>query len=178
MPTALVTGASRGLGLEWCKQLTEKGWTVLAACRAGAEAPQLASLAVTPVTLDVADGKSVAGLSTVLDGVALDLLVNNAGVRHEECGPNVKVEDIDFDSYSSVLATNMLGPCRVLAAALPALARADQGAFKVVNVSSKLGSIGFVDKTRALHPMHPNAWAYRRSHAVVPHPSYRRDVVH
>ena len=42
--TALVTGASRGLGLEWCKQLSEKGWTVYAGCRGGTDAESLQSL--------------------------------------------------------------------------------------------------------------------------------------
>ena len=68
--------------------------------------------------------------SGVLEAVSLDLLVNNAGIRPEECGPDKKISEIDFAAMQGVLTTNMIGPMRVLAACLPALQRAS--AFKVV----------------------------------------------
>ena len=168
MPAALVTGASRGLGYEWAKQLSEKGWTVFAACRAGSDAPTLTSLSVTPVALDVADPASVAKLGGVLDGasVPLDLLVNNAGIRPEECGPDKKLGDIDFAAMETVLATNSIGPMRVLAACLPALGRA--GAFKVVNISSALGSCALAAHSRkAFGNIAATDIAYRSSKAAL-----------
>lgn len=166
--TALVTGASRGLGFEWVKQLSEKKWKVYAACRAGADAPSLASLGATviPVALDVSDAASVAKLSEVLDGVALDLLVNNAGIRPEECGPDKKLGDIDYAAMESVLKTNAVGPMRVMSACLPALSRA--GAFKVVNISSALGSCALAAHTRkAFHNIAGTDLAYRSSKAAL-----------
>ena len=77
-------------------------------------------------------------LGAVLEGVSLDLLVNNAGIRPEESGPDKSLEDIDYAVYEKVLSTNTVGSMRVLAACLPALKRA--GKFKVINVSSALGS--------------------------------------
>lgn len=162
--TALVTGASRGLGLEWCKQLSEKGWTVYACCRAGTEAEALQSLSVTAVKLDIADAVSVSALTSVLEGVSLDLLVNNAGVRLEECGPDKALADIDYAAMETELITNTIGPCRVLSACLPALRRAD--AFKVVNISSALGSCFLAAHTRkCFHNIKGTDLAYRTSKA-------------
>ncbi|EOD35722.1 hypothetical protein EMIHUDRAFT_252553 [Emiliania huxleyi CCMP1516] len=209
MPTALVTGASRGLGLEWCRQLSDKGWTVYAACRAGPAAPALAPLNVTPVMLDVADPASVAGLAAALEGVDLDLLVNNAGIRPDECGPDKTLGEMDYSAMEAtrraagklchgpfkinilaqaVLATNTIGPMRVLSACLPALKRA--GAFKVLNVSSGLGSCSLAAHTRrAFGNIAATDLAYRSSKAALnmatalaalelgePRPSHLRDT--
>jgi NAD(P)-dependent dehydrogenase (short-subunit alcohol dehydrogenase family) len=166
MKTALVTGASRGLGLEWAKQLADKQWTVYAACRAGADAPSLQGLAVTPVMLDIADPASVAKLGDILEGVSLDLLVNNAGIRPEECGPDKKLGEIDFGTMEQVMTTNSVGPIRVLSACLPALARA--GAFKVINISSALGSCALAAHTRkAFSNIAGTDLAYRSSKAAL-----------
>jgi len=150
--TALVTGASRGLGLEWTRQLRARGWRVFAACRAGAGAFRDADKErlLVPIALDVADAASVATLGPALEGVALDLLVNNAGTRPEACGPDKLIDAIDFDAMDVTLRTNVVGPCRVLAAALPALARAaaEANKFIVINTSSSLGSTAAVKGTR------------------------------
>lgn len=147
MKTALITGASRGLGKEWVLQLSEReDWTVLAACRG--TPPTDLPKGVTPVALDVADERSVASLVALLEGKALDLLVNNAAVRPD---PDLLLDEIDYEAMSHALVTNSVGPCRVLVAVLPALARAE--AFTVVNVSSTLGSIAAVKDTREKFPI-------------------------
>lgn len=146
MPTALVTGASRGLGLEWCRQLSEGGYRVLAACRSGKAAESLKGLEVEPLSLDISSKESVDALAKILENETIDLLVNNAGIRPEECGPDKTISEFDFEAMSLTLDTNCVGAMRVLVASLPALAKSK--AFKVVNVSSALGSIEFVTHTR------------------------------
>src|ERR1051326_2461597 len=91
MPTTLITGANRGLGLEFARQYAADGWHVLAACRDPDRAADLQALAAGPGSregggtvdvqpLDVADGGSVAALAGRLAGRPIDLLVNNAGL--------------------------------------------------------------------------------------------------
>ena len=142
MKTILVTGASRGIGLEWTRQCLERGHRLLATCRLPEACPTLDAfrekhsdtLEVLP--LDVEDEASVSDLFAKLDerGETIDLLFNNAGV-------------IDWDDLSTVSAAslehvykvNLVGALLVLRAAVPCLRRS--GNPVVVNVSSRLGSI-------------------------------------
>ncbi len=138
MPTALITGAGRGLGLEFARQFAADDWTVLAGVRAPERADDLRSIDgdVSPVPLDVADPASVAILAERLSGIPIDLLVNNAGIF----GPReMAIGAFDFDTWRAVLEVNTLAPMRVAEAFLEHL-RAGQGR-RVVTVSSKMGSI-------------------------------------
>ncbi|MCG8693658.1 MAG: SDR family NAD(P)-dependent oxidoreductase, partial [Minwuiales bacterium] len=86
MPTAVITGANRGLGLEFARQYAADGWRVHACCRNPDKAVDLAALAessggtVTVHRLEVTDGAAVAALAESLGGAPVDLLLNNAGV--------------------------------------------------------------------------------------------------
>ncbi|KAJ8610359.1 hypothetical protein CTAYLR_003901 [Chrysophaeum taylorii] len=121
---------------------------------------------VRVVALNVGDSASVAGLTAALEDVALDLLVNNAGIRPEQCGPDCLLDEIDYDAMANTLSTNAVGPCRVLAAALPALARAPR--FAVLNVSSGLGSAARVCQSRVLfRNLRATDLAYRASKAAL-----------
>lgn len=144
----LVTGANRGLGLEFVRQLLARGDRVIATCRHPGKATALNPLAgehpgrLHVLPLDVAEPKSIAELARELallnDGdVPLDLLINNAGVLHsgERFGA-VSAANLD-DSFR----TNARGPFLLTQTLAPLLA---DGA-KVANIGSQLGSIAGLD---------------------------------
>ncbi|AWV08770.1 SDR family oxidoreductase [Marilutibacter maris] len=144
----LVTGANRGLGLEFAQQLLERGDHVLGACRHPGRASALNDLVgeypgrMHMLPLDTADARSIAELARelplVFDG--LDLLINNAGVLHSgERFGSVQALNLD-DSFR----TNASGPFLLTQALAPVLAR---GA-RVVNLSSSWGSIAELEAFR------------------------------
>lgn len=145
MPRVLITGAGRGLGLEFVRQYVADGWQVYATCRdpdVAADLQALARQGVQVLPLDIADPNSISRLAGLLDGAALDLLVNNAGIMgaqaHQAFGT------VEMESYLAVQRTNAVGPLLLTQALLPNLRAAvrDQGQAKVAMVSSRMGSIG------------------------------------
>jgi NAD(P)-dependent dehydrogenase (short-subunit alcohol dehydrogenase family) len=131
MPTILVTGANRGIGLELCRQLKARGDAVFAACRSSS--PELDGLGVRVFAgVDVTNDESVRGLAKRLEGTKLDVLVNNAGVLERD-----SLGELDFDKIRAQLEINSLGPLRVTQALLPLL----HGGSKVVIVTSLMGSV-------------------------------------
>lgn len=155
MPTVLITGANRGLGLEFARQYAADGWRVHACCRAPADAAALRALgdAVTVHALDVTDATAVARLSRDLKGAAIDLLINNAGVY----GRKQSLGRIDAAEWARVMVTNALAPVAVTEALLPNL-EAAKGA-RVALLTSRMGSIA--DNTSG------GAYAYRASKAAL-----------
>lgn len=155
----VITGASRGLGLEFVRQYLERGAVVEAAAREpnGAELSALAER--YPRTLrrhrcEVTDAAGVAafGAAVVGGGEGLDVLINNAGVG----GQWDSLERMDFEDLARTMDVNAFGALRVTRALAPALERA-RGA--VGNVSSLMGSIG--DNRSG------GAYAYRMSKAAL-----------
>jgi NAD(P)-dependent dehydrogenase (short-subunit alcohol dehydrogenase family) len=137
----VVTGASRGIGLELVRQYLARGDVVFAAVRTPGGASELDGLAraadgrLRIGACDVAIDASVQGFA---QGVteAIDVLVNNAGVRSEADD----LGTLDLPSANRIIETNAIGALRVALALLPQLRRA--GRAKIANISSALGSIG------------------------------------
>ena len=134
--TVLITGANRGLGLEFARQYAEAGWKVIGTARQPAEATDLADLGARVMQLDVADGESVAKLAAALEDQPIDLLINNAGMANRD---GMDFETLSFDGVERVLAVNTIGPMRVTRALLPNLRLGE--AKQIVHISSGLGSI-------------------------------------
>lgn len=160
MPTIMITGAGRGIGLEFVRQYDADGWRILACCRTPASADELNQLAqasgdrITVHTLDVDSSQSVAALKTELGDVVLDVLINNAGVMGQR---NAERGSIDYDAWAGAMNTNVMGPMRVAEAFADNVAAGEQK--KLITVSSKMGSIGLNDA--------PNSIVYRSSKAAV-----------
>lgn len=138
MKHALVTGASRGIGAQFVRTLTERGWTALGTARQ----PDADHL----VALDVGDPGSIEQLATTLAGRVpqLDLLVNCAGINSKSNRPHSMESSLRFgqleqDSLLNQFRVNSIGPVLVAQALADLLRKAP--AAKVLNVSSWLGSI-------------------------------------
>jgi NAD(P)-dependent dehydrogenase (short-subunit alcohol dehydrogenase family) len=138
MPTILITGANRGIGLGFARKAAGEGWRVLGGCRAPAEAKELAAIAgeVRAIRLDVADHASIDAAARELKGQPIDVLVNNAGVYG---GRRQAFGSVDHDAFADVLRVNTIGPLKVTEAFAANLARGDRKL--VVAISSYMGSI-------------------------------------
>ena len=184
----LVTGANRGLGLEFARQLLARGDRVIAACRHPGKASALNLLAgeypgrlhVAP--LDVSEPRSHATLAQELpllaDGHPLDLLINNAGVlRGGERFGQVQADDLEAS-----FRTHALGPLLLVQALFPQIA--DGGT--IANISSEIGSIGLRQEFRTpsyaigkaaqnmVTSLLAHALAVRRIKTVALHPGWVR----
>ena len=131
MSTCLVVGASRGIGLEVCRQLVARGEQVIATCRVADAA--LESVGATVIDdVDVGDAASVARLAERLKNTELDLVFHNAGILTSET-----LDDLDFARMTRQFEVNTLGPLRVVHALLDHL----KSGAKVAIVSSRVGSL-------------------------------------
>lgn len=131
MATYLITGTSRGIGLEYCKQLQEKGETVIAVCRQPSD--QLNQLGVQIESeIDVTSDESVSKLAQRLKGTQIDVLINNAGLIEANA-----LDDLDLESLERQFRVNAISPLRVTKALLPMIA---QGG-KIILMTSRMGSI-------------------------------------
>ncbi len=136
MPTALILGASRGLGFEFARQYLADGWTVYATHRSEADRVKLRDLGAQTLRLDVLDVKDLAGIAWQLDGERLDVAVVNAGVY----GPRASAlqHPPGDDAFDLVMRTNVLSSLRLVPVVAPLLAPA-RGTLAFV--SSRMGSI-------------------------------------
>ena len=156
-----ITGASRGLGLEFVRQYLDAGHQVFALAR-NPETPALMELGGTfgdrlqCVRCDVSDARSVTGARTSIGQRtnALDVLINNAGIAGDTSSG---LGGFDYDELTRGFATNTLGPLRVSEACLDLLRRGSDP--RIVHITSRMGSIADNDSG--------GCWSYRMSKAAL-----------
>jgi NAD(P)-dependent dehydrogenase (short-subunit alcohol dehydrogenase family) len=155
----VVTGANRGIGLELVRQIAARGHQVEALARNPADARELAELVdasgghVRTFACDVTRDESVRAAAKALGEVAIDVLINNAGVM----GKMQSLEDLDLDDVMHSFDANALGSIRVARALLVHLERAKTR--KIAGITSGMGSIA--DNTSG------GAYGYRMSKAAM-----------
>jgi NAD(P)-dependent dehydrogenase (short-subunit alcohol dehydrogenase family) len=151
MATILITGANRGIGLEFTRQYASDGWTVIACCRdlGGDGAAELRDIAaksggrVHLETTDMLDHGSIDAVADKYRGTPIDVLLNNAGI----VGPTPIIDHIgqqhfgtiDYDVWDSVIRTNTFAPIKVAEAFVENVAAGMQK--KIITLSSTVGSL-------------------------------------
>ena len=140
MAIALVTGGNRGIGLEICRQLAERGLTVVLTARDLSKGQKAASSLQGQVVvrrLDVTDDASVGDLAGALrqEFGVLDVLVNNAAISRGSRG----LADSDLETIREIMETNFFGPIRVTQALLPLLRKSSDA--RIINITSGMGSL-------------------------------------
>ena len=142
MATILVTGANRGLGLEFTRQYLSEGYAVIAATRNPGAAHRLRQLErdskgnLSLVEADVADSASVRRAASNIQTPAIDILINCAGVLG---GDGQTIGSIDYLEWMRVLDVNVLGPMRMCEAFLDRVAQSDRRL--IVTITSGMGSL-------------------------------------
>ena len=155
MPTVLITGASRGIGLEFARQYAADGWKVLACCRNPGTAKELNAVAgdISLFALDVDSDDAIAALAQQLKSVPIDVLVNNAGISRPEAST---LGEVSSEVWLQVFRTNTIAPLKMAEAFLHNLEAGKQK--KLIAISSRLGSVALSEGGR---------YSYRSSKAAL-----------
>lgn len=145
MATYLITGANRGIGLEYCRQIKARGDQAIAVCRQSS--PDLDDLGIrVELGIDITDISAINTLLSRLQGQSLDVLINNAGIYG-----SMTLETFNPSEITHLFEVNAVGPLQFTHALLPLL---KPGA-KIVLMTSRMGSID--DNTSG------GSYAYRMS---------------
>ena len=128
MPTILITGANRGLGLEWVRQLEPEGWRILATFRDPARSTELLEIAdrtkgqVSAHRLDVNDFENIDALANELSAIPIDALINNAGVLPARTW----FGETDYDEWMRSMRNNLFSYMKMCEAFVDHVGRSDQ----------------------------------------------------
>lgn len=142
MATVLITGANRGLGLEFCRQYAEQGWHVIACSRNPDDAFDLNNLAsrhpdMQLEQLDVSEFEQIDALSRKLAGLSIDVLINNAGIYADNKSNGFG--HFDYQAWTNSLLINTQAPVKMTEAFLPQIKKSDKKL--IVAISSLMGSM-------------------------------------
>lgn len=153
----LITGANRGIGLEFTKQYAQEGWSVLACCRDSEHARALQALSkvhsnIRIFSLDVADFTQIDALALQLKNEKIDVLINNAGIY-----PESSLNDADTEQWLEAFKINSIAPLKIVTAFSSQIENSTLK--KVATLSSKMGSMG--DNTSG------SSYIYRSSKTAV-----------
>lgn len=135
----LITGANRGIGLEFVKQYAQDGWKVLACCRDPQSATDLKTLAqsnthIQILGLDVADFSQIDAIALQLKDQKIDVLINNAGIY-----PDSSFGDVDANDWLEAFKVNSMAPLKMATAFTSHIANSQLK--KIATLSSKMGSL-------------------------------------
>jgi NAD(P)-dependent dehydrogenase (short-subunit alcohol dehydrogenase family) len=160
-PVALITGADRGIGFALTRELTARGWKVLATCRDPVHAMALNAFAashssVRVETLDVANNASIDALSHELRDQPIDALIDNAGITGDFKAQ--RLATLGVATFQKVMRVNAYAPLRVAQAFLDQVAASRQK--KIIAISSGSGSL-------ELAPHLPDSYFYSMSKAAL-----------
>lgn len=160
MPTVLITGANRGLGIEFARQYAARGWTVIATCRDTDGAVELRALgrahrALRIAALDVTDHARVDALAAELRPVALDLLLLNSAWLAPQAGQFCGA--LDYGLFDRSFAANATGPLKVAEAFIPHVA---------AGAGRRIVFLGSAAASLSLLRAPANLFAYRASKAA------------
>ncbi|HSI44152.1 MAG TPA: SDR family oxidoreductase [Methylotenera sp.] len=154
--TVLVTGTNRGIGLEFVKQYAADGWKVIACSREPDASPELRALAqsydIETIALDVGDFEQIDKVANQLQGRAIDVLINNAGIY-----PESSLGDLDYEAWAEAFKINCMAPLKMAEAFSDHVASSHLQ--KIATLSSKMGSLD--DNTSG------GSYIYRTSKAAV-----------
>ena len=162
-PTVLITGANRGIGLEFVQQFAERGWNVIATARTPKKAEDLNALAaensqIVVVQLDVTDHTRIEWLAEIYKDQPIDILLSNAGITPKYSSAFKRLNGVDFDMALQSLEVNAIGPLKLAQAFMDNVAASEQK--KIIIITSAGGSF-------AEGPEMPMMYSYRASKAAL-----------
>jgi len=162
-PTVLITGTNRGIGLEFVRQLTGRGWNVIATARKPAKAEELQAIAtdypqLIIEELDVTDFDRIDELAAKYSDTPIDILLSNAGITPRYKSAFRKVDGVDWDMARRSIEVNAIAPLKLAESFMDHVEASGQK--KIVIISSKAGSF-------ELGPKMPMMYSYRGSKAAL-----------